>query len=373
MPRPRHPRHRRTALRLAALRRAACALATCSLAACAGTTGTSRAPFRHDVPGPALPWTHARFDTTGGRFTFAVVSDLNGGERREVFNVAVAQLALLRPELVLSVGDLIDGPSPDADSLTREWDDFDARTRAMPAPFFRVGGNHDLTGDELKDVWRRRYGPTYYAFRYKDVLFLVLDTEDLTPERAKELFDARTEAIRAIDAGRSTDGLAYYRMPERAVGDIGAEQGAYMLRAIAEHADVRWTFLFLHKPVWRNERDAEFKAIETALANRPYTVFSGHLHALSLERRQGRDYFTLGTTGGSQNAADPRALDHLTMVTMTADGPSIAHLRLEGILGKDGTVPRGGDTLCFQAARCAGRGRVSPEGAGSAGGASWPR
>ena len=35
------------------------------------------------------------------------------------------------------------------------------------------------------------------------------------------------------------------------------------------------------------------------------------------------------------------ALDHVTLVTMAADGPSIAHLRLEGILGPDGTVPRG--------------------------------
>lgn len=325
------------------------------VAACGGA---ARPAFRHDLAGGAVPWTHTRFDTAAGRFTFAVVSDLNGGERRDVFGVAVAQLQLLRPELVLSVGDLIDGPTTTDSVLTREWDDFDARARAMPAPFFRVGGNHDLTGDELKDVWRRRYGPTYYSFVYKDVLFLVLDTEDLSPERARAIFEARTEAIRAMDAGRtSTEGLAYYRMPERVFGDIGAEQAAYVQRALAAHPDVRWTFLFFHKPVWRNADDAEFRAIERALADRPYTVFSGHLHSLKREVRNGRDYFTLGTTGGSQNPADPMALDHLTTVTMTPQGPSIAHLRLDGILGPDGKVPRGGDTLCFQASRCGARPR----------------
>lgn len=329
--------------------RAGTLLAAVAVAAC---STQSDAPFRHDLAGNTLPWTHAQFDTSANRFTFAVVSDLNGGERRDVFSVAVAQLAMLRPELVLSVGDLIDGPAPVDSLLALEWDDFDARTRAMPAPFFRVGGNHDLTGDELKDVWRRRYGPTYYAFVYKEALFLVLDTEDLSPERARQIFEARSEAIRAIDAGRGTDGLEYYRMPERMVGDIGDEQGAYMLRAIAAHPDVRWTFLFLHKPVWRSESDAEFKAIEAALANRPYTVFSGHLHSLAHTSRHGRDYFTLGTTGGGQNPADSMALDHLTLVTMTADGPSIAHLRLEGILGPDGRLPLGGDSLCFTAARC---------------------
>ncbi len=126
-------------------------IAAALLAAC---SATPRAPFRHDVAGTALPWTHTNFDTSGGRFTFAVVSDLNGGERPGVFEVAAAQLTLLRPELVMSVGDLIDAPTAEPGALTREWNDFDRRARELPAPFFRVGGNHDLTGSVLRDVWR---------------------------------------------------------------------------------------------------------------------------------------------------------------------------------------------------------------------------
>lgn len=316
-------------------------VATCIAVGVGACSAARPDAFRHTIPGEALPWNHTRFDTVGAPFTFAVVSDLNGGERAHVFDLAVAQLALLRPELVLSVGDLIDGPTPEVGALDREWDTFDARLRAMPAPFFRVGGNHDLTGDVLRDVWERRYGPKYYSFVYKDVLFLVLDTEDLSRQRAQEIFVARSEAVRAAREGRTdTENLEYYRMPERMVGDIGAEQSAYVQRVLAEHPDVRWTFLFFHKPVWRSANDPEFAAIETALANRPYTVFSGHLHSLNRERRHGRDYFTLGTTGGSQNPADAMAIDHVTLVTMTADGPSIAHLRLEGILGPDGRPPR---------------------------------
>lgn len=305
-------------------------------------TSAARAPFRHDLAGPELPWTHTNFDTAAGQFTFAITTDLTGGERPGVFSTAVAQLAILRPELVMSVGDLIDGPVPADSALTREWDNFDARARAMPAPFFRVGGNHDLTGDTLRAVWKRRYGPTYYSFVYKNALFLILDTEDLTPDRARAIFEARNEALRADREGRSAQGLAYYSMPERAFGDIGAEQAAYAQRVLAEHRDVRWTFVFFHKPVWRNPNDPDFQAIEAALADRPYTVFSGHLHSLNRELRKGREYYTLGTTGGGQNAADPMALDHITLVTMKATGPSIAHLRLEGILGPDGSVPTGG-------------------------------
>lgn len=305
--------------------------AVVSTSACAGRSAPT---FEHDITGTALPWTHANFDTASGRFSFAIVGDLNGGERPDVFKTAVAQLAVLRPELVMSVGDLIDGPEPDTNALRGEWERFDARARAMPAPLFRVGGNHDLTGTVLRDVWRARYGPTYYAFVYKQVLFLVLDTEDLTPERAREIFEARSDAVRAARENRpGQDTMRYYRMPERVTGDIGAEQASYVSRAIAAHPDVRWTFLFFHKPVWRNALDTDFESIEDALGSRPYTVFSGHLHSYAREERRGREYFTLGTTGGGFDPQDPNAMDHLTWVTVGRGAPSIALLKMDGVRG----------------------------------------
>ena len=309
--------------------------------------------FSHDALGAAVPWTHERFDTASDKFTFAIFTDLNGGERPGVFDVAAADLALLRPDLVMSVGDLISGPVAEDSALNAEWDAFDARTRVIPGPVFRVGGNHDLTGQVLRDVWSARYGPTYYYFVYKNVLFLILDTEDLTPARMQEMFEARTEAVnRARTGNRDTTGLAYYTMPERITGNIGPDQSQYMRRVIADHPDVRWTFVFMHKPVWLNDDDPDFQAIEAALADRPYTVFNGHFHSMRYTERHGRDYIILGTTGGGQNPADSMSFDHVTMVTMTDDGPSIAHLRLDGILGKDGHIPAHGDTMCFQASAC---------------------
>ena len=299
------------------------------------------------------PWNHERFDDDPGQFTFAVFSDLNGGEREGVFAVAAAQLALLRPEFVLSVGDLIDGPTQDVMELTREWDSFDDRASVIPAPVFYVGGNHDLTGQVLRDVWSERYGPHYYHFVYKDVLFLILDTEDHTAERMQEMLEARSAAIQALDAGvEGARGMEYFRMPERTSGNIGPDQSEYFAQVLAEYPDVRWTMLFMHKPVWQGEGDPEFVTIEDALTDRPYTLFNGHFHSMSHTVRRGRDYIMLGTTGGSQGSGDAMAFDHVTMVTVTNDGPAIAHLRLEGVLGKDGAIPAGGSDLCFQAAAC---------------------
>ena len=61
-----------------------------------------------------------------------------------------------------------------------------------------------------------------------------------------------------------------------------------------------------------------------------------------------RTYWYFGETAplfGSFAAA-------FTLVTMTQEGPTIANLRLDGILNKYGKIPLGGDSLCFQASRC---------------------
>lgn len=324
------------------------------LTGCTAPSATPPAdPFHNDLESSSAPWTGEDFDNAADKFTFAVFSDLNGGERAGVFEVAVEQMSLLRPELILSVGDLIDAATEDVPALSAEWDEFDRRANQASAPVFRVGGNHDLTGQILRDLWTERYGPRHYHFVYKDVLFLVLDTDDHTDERMREIYDARSAAIDAADRGLpGASEMEYYSMPERVTGNIGPEQGAYFLSALEEHPDVRWTMLFMHKPVWTDGQDAEFVAIEAALADRDYTVFNGHFHTMSHTERLGRDYLMLGTTGGGQSN-NPMAFDHVTLVTVGEGDPSIAHLRLDGILDKTGSVP-GGDGLCFQASVCGG-------------------
>jgi Calcineurin-like phosphoesterase len=313
--------------------------------------------FRHDIATPAKPWTNEDFDNDGSKFTFALFSDLTGGEREHIFEVAVAQLALLRPELILSIGDLIEGGTTDRAQLSREWESFDARASQASAPIFRVGGNHDLTHIVMREFWEQRFGARYYHFIYKNVLFLILDTEDNTQERMQEIFDARTKAyeIAREEGWGALDQTEYMRMPEQAAGNIGAEQSAYLQQVIAANPDVRWTFLFMHKAPWLREDEENFAAIEQALADRPYTVFHGHAHAYLHEKRLGRDYIRLATTGGVQFPGKDLSIDHVTMVTVSEDGVTIANLRLSGIFDQTGHIPLGGDSLCFDVSKCAGQ------------------
>lgn len=163
--------------------------------------GPKRPPvFVHEMPAQGgVPWLSDKFDDAEGKFTFGIVTDLNGGEREGIFEIAVEQLNLLRPELIVTVGDLVNGASSNADSIAMEYDSFDERARKANAPLFHVGGNHDLTDPVMRKVWKERYGAHYYYFIYKNVLFLMLDTEDHADQRRKEIHEARMAAIKVLD------------------------------------------------------------------------------------------------------------------------------------------------------------------------------
>jgi UDP-2,3-diacylglucosamine pyrophosphatase LpxH len=324
------------------------------LAFVAACQPSSQELFRHSVESTARPWTHEDFDVADDRFMFAIFSDLYGGEREGVFAVAMEQLEMLRPELILNVGDLIDGGTEDRGRLASEWDAYDAKIASQTAPVFYIGGNHDLSNLEMRAFWEERYGARYYHFVYKDVLFLMLDSEDFADDMMMEVYEARAHALNVLaDEGRPAyEETKYFNMPERQTGAIRAEQARYFRDAIAANPDVRWTFLLMHKPVWRNADAIEFQSIEAALGERPYTVINGHYHSYQYTERNGRDYIHLGTTSGSQNPNDDMAFDHVTLVTMTESGPTLANLRLDGILDRTGHLPLDGDALCFQASAC---------------------
>ena len=91
------------------------------------STASDEPNFRHEVTGDLRPWTHDQFDADEDKFTFAVFSDLTGGERDRIFEIAVAQLSLLRPELIINVGDLIDGGTESLEEIDQQWDSFDER------------------------------------------------------------------------------------------------------------------------------------------------------------------------------------------------------------------------------------------------------
>jgi len=315
----------------------------------------AQSPFKHDVKSKAKPWTFEPKGRTPDDFTFAIIGDLNSGERAGVLEVAAEQINLLRPELTLSIGDLIEGGTEDTIALKKEYDSFDQRISKSGTPFFHVGGNHDLTNTTMQKFWEKRYGRKYYHFIYKNVLFLMLNSEDYTEKRMQEIYVARKRALELLDSGKTEQAnkSAYFQMPERMSGEISDKQSEYFERVIKENPKVRWTFVLMHKPVWKREGDKNLSRIEKALSGRNFTVINGQLHDYSYTQKENHDYIMIATTGGGQNTASQNSFDHLMWVTMTDQGPSIANLRLDGILNKEAKIPLDGEKHCYQASKCA--------------------
>ena len=310
--------------------------------------------FSNTLESKVKPWTHEYFDDSEDKFTFALFADLTGGEREGIFPIAIEQLNMLRPEFILNVGDLIEGDHKNMEELQQQWNTFDSKIEKAIAPVFYVGGNHDLSDREMTEVWESRYGTTYYHFIYKNVLFLILNTEDNSVERIEEIKNLRTKAIevyktKGLEAFNKT---VYANLPERVAGNIGKTQSDYFVNVIKQNPHVKHTFVVMHKPAWKKENERNFLAIENMLKTKNYTVFNGHVQAYAYENRKNHDYIQLSTTGGEQFPTLGRSMDHITMVTVENADVSIANILLEGMLDKTGHVPLNGDQLCFEKKNC---------------------
>ncbi|MEL6356330.1 MAG: metallophosphoesterase [Bacteroidota bacterium] len=261
-----------------------------------------------NIPDGSKPWTSLKLEPSDDRFQFAIVTDRTGGLRPGVFNEAVDKINLLRPPFVMSVGDLITGYTEDTIQLIAEWEEFDAMVQRLEMPFFYLPGNHDITNQVMEDLWKKRLGPTYYHFVYKDVLFLCLNSED-----------------QRRGAGRGT---------------ISDKQYEYIEKALTENSDVRWTFVFLHQPLWDQANPERWPDVENLLQDREHSVFAGHVHHYQRFQRNNGRYYTLATTGGGSRLRGPRLgeFDHISWVTMTSDGPVMANIALDGIHADDVTT-----------------------------------
>lgn len=297
----------------------------------------------------ARPWSRTdRLVAMGGGLTFGLLSDRTGLARPGVFERAIEVLNWVRPDFVVQIGDLIEGYTSDEVELRAQWDELDGMLARLDAPLFRVVGNHDVSNDTMRSEWLRRHGLLHYHFRVDDVLFLVLNTcdppQDLSEFGGEDAPELTPERLAELHAMRESDPEGLRRQFE-AMGDwdstmpaaISEEQVRYFEGVLKQHADVRWTVVCMHIPAWQGEGHPALERLRAALGDRPYTMFAGHIHNYRRQVIDGRDHIRLGPTGGAWvYPGDEGNFDHISLVRMSGDQPSVANVVLDGVLGVDG-------------------------------------
>lgn len=315
----------------------------------AGSAGAQNAfTFRSDHQNAAArPWTAVPADQPE-MLRFAVIGDRTGLARPGVFERAIRQVGLLHPELIINTGDLIEGYTDNEQEIEIEWQPIEEAIARLGVPFVYVPGNHDFNTDASVRAWQRRHGATHFWFSYKNVLFIVLNSEDpplpMEPERAARF----RQTVKNLNA----DPIGFIERYRRRLANANSEraeatdlfghsrfsdaQVEFVRKTLDAHKGARWTFVLMHKPGWKRD-SGNFARIEQLLAGRNSTVVAGHNHYFEHQVRDGRDYFVTGTAGGISHQEGPGKMDHVLWVTVPANQPpEFAVIKLNGILDQDG-------------------------------------
>ncbi len=251
-------------------------------------------------------------------FFFAIFGDRTGGKPSglKILRQAVADTNLLDPDLVMTVGDLVEGYNKPKQWLeqTRE---FKAIMGKLRMKWFPVAGNHDIYGPTTDGKnfaihtanYEKHFGPLWYWFEHKNSAFVVLYSDEGDPKT----------------------GRASYKEP--ALQKMSPAQFAWLKKTLEANNKRDHVFVFLHHPRWhKGNYGDDWDKVHKALvaAGNVSAVFAGHIHHMVYAgKKDGIEYFTLAATGSNLSKKYPKGagyLHHFNIVTVRKDGIRVSTL-----------------------------------------------
>jgi predicted phosphodiesterase len=233
---------------------------------------------------------------------FAIISDRTGGHVPGVHGQIAREIEWLKPDFVMSVGDMIEGYVDDSLRIMSEWDEYDSIVAVFSMPYHMTPGNHDVWSDLSERIYRQRVGPPYYDFIVKNTHFIVLD-------------------MGRWDVGNQ----------------LPSEQLDWLLAKLENNTDAHYTMVFTHKPTWY-ETAAKGKTDTLHTIFKEYdvdAVFTGHYHEYFSQKIDDVMYTSLGSSGGATHQRASSMEYHYAWVTVTDYGIHVAPIKMGSVLPWD--------------------------------------
>lgn len=227
----------------------------------------------------------------------AVLGDLTGGGDLAAFEACLEAVSLMRPDVVVNVGDLIGGYTEDRLVLESQWAEVlgIVGTCLPETELVLVPGNHDITFDEAEPVWRKMTGTA--------------------PDRVEERFD-----VKFVVWDTSRNG----HLDEECLG---------RLERLLEHVRRRDTSVLLtHIPFWvlTGENELLVQRFRDLVREADIEiVLGGHIHTYCYESVDGTEYVAMGTSGGDFGDEEIQAGRFHQAGWLTIDGDEVSFALLD--------------------------------------------
>jgi hypothetical protein len=258
-----------------------------------------------------------------GVWHFIIYGDRTGGpvSGLKILKQAVKDSNLLDPDLVMTVGDLIQGYNTRAPWI-RQAKEYTSIMDQLSMPWYPVAGNHDIywrgpgrkAGEHDQD-YEKHFGPLWYWFPHKDSAFIVLFTDEGDPKTGRKGF----------------------RRPQDI--QMSNMQLKWLKETLVKTKKYKHVMVFMHHPRWmtriykKNNWNLAHKLL--VAAGNVRGVFAGHIHRMVYSgKKDGIEYFALGATGGHISMDLPKLgfLHHYNVVTVRDDGLKVSTLPVGAVI-----------------------------------------
>lgn len=157
----------------------------------------------------------AVFFSTGlysGKLRMAVIGDRTGGHVPGIYREIVSEIELLKPDLVINVGDMIEGYTDDADEARNEWFEYLDIIGILSMPVYLTPGNHDIWDDNSEKLYREFIGEPNYSIDFQNIHFVILDNSRWYS--SEELPEPQINWLRSdLENYRDSIVLVFYHRP----------------------------------------------------------------------------------------------------------------------------------------------------------------